>query len=998
MTISSTTRIAGPFVGNGTATVLPYTFKIFAAADLDVVRLNISTGVETTLVLNSDYSVTLNGDQNSNPGGSITLLAGALATGYTLVITSDIANLQPTDLTNQGGFYPEVITDALDRATIQIQQISDIGDRTLKIPITDGSLNMELPTAAERANSFLSFDANGLPSVVTAGSSGAPATITRQVFSGTGSQTVFTLASDPGALGNSAQVYIGGVYQQRSTYTIAGTTLTFSAAPVAGTDNIEFVNFLTSNIGATSADLVTYTPAGSGAVARSAASKFGEAVTVRDYGSNLATALTAIGATVSELIINDDVTVSANTTIPSTLKLIVTNGSVITVNNAVTMTINGPFECGAHQCFTLVGTGVANFGLNTVAEVLPQWWGAKGDGTVDCTSAIRSAFRACQYPNSYAGKITFMAGTYVITDEIEITANQMLNVLIEGQGSDSATGTVLSNEYVCNIIYNGAVDGTKAMFRFTPPSSGETYFKNIALNANSKAGFCVVIGTNPSVTYHNTLLFDAVRFSSATKIGVLIGNTAGTPTPDVDSYQVNFWQCWFDRSPIGIYANAQNNYGPFVERCIFANSIPTSSTGFVINHIRTDLSGHFIIKDSFFHELKTETSVIDPITGIAVVDADIACMYLRGYGVVSDCLTEEVRVLKLIASGTQQNHCVFRGIGVNDTRTTDGKGRNLTWESGATGVYCVNNDGGNLHLDQCQFGGAAGSADVQFYRKMYNNGRLSIDTQSSQYTFLGVYGEVVHGASSAVETVNGTDPANVAVSNNWSLSRWQDANTPLDGITKFNGTSGVSTITQSSSNVAYGKYTLESVTTVAATTFCSGLQLPFRSPTSKRMTLVVAGYAATWYGIKSFRDSATGITPDTTDGNNFALHNATTSRFVAALPFTVTNTFATERLAYYVGLPSNQTGTYFYDALLFIPGVWTLAEITAMLPFLGNNPARMMGYAEQHYGTAAPTVGEWWRGDIVWNQNAASGGTPGWMCTTGNGTSAGTWKAMANLA
>ena len=285
MTISSTTRIAGPFIGNGTASAFPFTFKVFAATDLDVIKLTVSTGTESTLVLTTDYTVSLNGDQNSNPGGTVTLTAGALASGFTLTITSNIANLQPTDLTNQGGFYPEVITDSLDRATIQIQQIADIGDRTLKIPISDGTLNMELPTKTERANTFLSFDANGLPSVVTAGSSGAPATITRQVFSGTGSQTVFTLASDPGALGNSAQVYIGGVYQQRSTYTIAGTTLTFSAAPVAGTDNIEFVNFLTSNIGATSADLVTYTPSGSGAVARSAASKFGETVSVKDFGA-----------------------------------------------------------------------------------------------------------------------------------------------------------------------------------------------------------------------------------------------------------------------------------------------------------------------------------------------------------------------------------------------------------------------------------------------------------------------------------------------------------------------------------------------------------------------------------------------------------------------------------------------------------------------------------------------------------------------------------------
>ena len=282
MTISSTTRIAGPFT-SGTA--LPFTFKVFTAADLQVIRLNTTTGVETTLTLTTDYTVTLNGNQNTNPGGTVNLVVAASATS-TVTITSDIANLQPTDLTNQGGFYPEVITDSLDRATIQIQQISDIGDRTLKIPISDGStLDMQLPTAAQRANAFLAFDSNGEPTAVTGGSSGAPATITRQVFSGTGSQTVFTLASDPGALGNSAQVYIGGIYQQRSTYTIGGTTLTFSQAPVAGTDNIEFVNFLTDAVGSTSADLVLYTPIGTGATARTAAEKFAELRSVKEFGA-----------------------------------------------------------------------------------------------------------------------------------------------------------------------------------------------------------------------------------------------------------------------------------------------------------------------------------------------------------------------------------------------------------------------------------------------------------------------------------------------------------------------------------------------------------------------------------------------------------------------------------------------------------------------------------------------------------------------------------------
>jgi len=51
-----------------------------------------------------------------------------------------------------------------------------------------------------------------------------------QNFTGTGSQTVFTLSSS--SLGeNFTFVYINGVYQQKNTYTVSGTTLTFSTAP-----------------------------------------------------------------------------------------------------------------------------------------------------------------------------------------------------------------------------------------------------------------------------------------------------------------------------------------------------------------------------------------------------------------------------------------------------------------------------------------------------------------------------------------------------------------------------------------------------------------------------------------------------------------------------------------------------------------------------------------------------------------------------------------------
>lgn len=144
MTISSTTRKAGPYIGNGTASVFPFAFKVFQASDVEVVRLNVATSVETTLALTTDYTVTLNLDQDSNPGGNITLVAGPLASGFNLVLTSDIGNLQPTDLTNQGGFYPDVINDALDRATIQIQQLQEQTDRAIKVPITNPTTIDEL--------------------------------------------------------------------------------------------------------------------------------------------------------------------------------------------------------------------------------------------------------------------------------------------------------------------------------------------------------------------------------------------------------------------------------------------------------------------------------------------------------------------------------------------------------------------------------------------------------------------------------------------------------------------------------------------------------------------------------------------------------------------------------------------------------------------------------------------------------------------------------------
>ena len=173
MTINSTTRKTNPLVGNGNTHTYPFAFKVFTDADIVVKKLEDATSTETllTLGLNNDYIVTLNADQNGNPGGSITLKSGGnnqnLASGFRIVITSAVQSLQGTDLTNQGGFYPEVINDALDKSAILHQQQQDELDRSIKFSLTNTIGSLEITENANaRKNKVLSFDNDGEFSVL----------------------------------------------------------------------------------------------------------------------------------------------------------------------------------------------------------------------------------------------------------------------------------------------------------------------------------------------------------------------------------------------------------------------------------------------------------------------------------------------------------------------------------------------------------------------------------------------------------------------------------------------------------------------------------------------------------------------------------------------------------------------------------------------------------------------------------------------------------------
>lgn len=304
MTISSTTRKAGPFDGNGVTTSFPFTFKVFAKSDLEVVR-TMPSGIEETLVLDSDYSVTLNGDQDANPGGTITYpVSGApLPADWRLTAVGDLDNLQPTDITNGGGFYPQVIENALDRVTMLVQQLEEEIGRTIRIAVSDDVTDgLELPAQGGRAARVLGFDADG--NFTTYERVTATAQTTYRKFTATAGQTVFSLPNTytPGA--NSLYVWMNGAKLISGTdFTeTTSTSFTLTNGAQAG-DSIEAIAGVPlANGTVADSSQVSYTPAGAGAVGRTAQAKMRESVSVKDFGAVAGADITdAVNAAVAHL-------------------------------------------------------------------------------------------------------------------------------------------------------------------------------------------------------------------------------------------------------------------------------------------------------------------------------------------------------------------------------------------------------------------------------------------------------------------------------------------------------------------------------------------------------------------------------------------------------------------------------------------------------------------------------------------------------------------------
>ena len=151
-----TTRIQ--YSCNGVTTVYTYPFEILEDDDLLAIKAS-STGSETTLVLNVDYTVAGAG---STTGGTVTLTAASRCTsGYTLTLLRNIELTQETDYVDGEAFSAESLENALDKTMLIQQQQQEELDRSMRVQKSSTLTDLTIAPTAGKAIGFNSV-ATGL--------------------------------------------------------------------------------------------------------------------------------------------------------------------------------------------------------------------------------------------------------------------------------------------------------------------------------------------------------------------------------------------------------------------------------------------------------------------------------------------------------------------------------------------------------------------------------------------------------------------------------------------------------------------------------------------------------------------------------------------------------------------------------------------------------------------------------------------------------------------
>jgi hypothetical protein len=307
------------------------------------------------------------------------------------------------------------------------------------------------------------------------GASPTTAAFVTDTFSANGSGTVFTLSVAP-ANTNSILVAVSGVLQDPSTYSVAGTALTFSAAPPAGTGNISvrFLGIPASGVTNTAYRTQTEFTATAGQTTFSVPSYTVGFIDVYRNGALLGSAdFTATNGTtvvLTNAASSGDLIETISFFVSSVINAIpATAGSVINsyifdgaVTNSKITSMDGS---------KLTGTQVIPKATLPTGSVL-QVVSTNYTGTVSSTSATLvdvTGFSATITPTSATSKVLVMVSTYFGFD----ASDPYPYILVKRNGTSIGTGANATGNQTNVFLCGPSVPGTGfgiTVYKYLPAS------------------------------------------------------------------------------------------------------------------------------------------------------------------------------------------------------------------------------------------------------------------------------------------------------------------------------------------------------------------------------------------------------------------------------------------------------------------------------------------------------------------------------------------------
>jgi len=140
-TVATSDRKTEPLSCNGVTTAFPFSFPIINETHLKVIVTS-ALGVETTLYLGTDYTVSHSGTDFAS-GGTVTILSTCVS-GKTITIKRITPVTQSADYVENQYFSQNVLESNLDKLTMVTQELAEDVSRAPKLAETS-TLNIILP-------------------------------------------------------------------------------------------------------------------------------------------------------------------------------------------------------------------------------------------------------------------------------------------------------------------------------------------------------------------------------------------------------------------------------------------------------------------------------------------------------------------------------------------------------------------------------------------------------------------------------------------------------------------------------------------------------------------------------------------------------------------------------------------------------------------------------------------------------------------------------------